>query len=707
MTRFLVWMLGTVMFCSIWLCWPADAQEVPTEAGSQSFHNTDSQRGQTQGQSQRRAKRCGEGSRNQSIPKPERNRLDEGTGKKASKPKRKKASKSASAKKGKRGRKGNALSSEDKDSALRKGHGGKKGLSVNTERVDDIPVLIRSMMRIGLQKAIDNHVCPVKNQRELSWGWTAVIWLAYILSEGDHRKVSVQEYVSGMPNTLSELTGQRIHELDFEIGRLTNLLRYLNDDEVWGRIEEELSANSIEVYELPKETVRCDATTVSGYHQISEEGIFQYGNSKDDPSLPQIKIMTGSLDPLGMALATDVVSGERADDKLYAPIISRIASVLQSSGILYVGDCKLSSLNNRLHIKGVKGHYLCPLPLTGETAKKIEDWIQEGILKDEKGELIEWKVKTERGEEELKAKGYEIERKQSGTINGKEIEWTERVLVVNSPAYATQKQKGLEKRLRNAERKIYALTPQRGRGRKQITDEEELIAAAEGIVKKHRVENFLSYGYEKEVERQTKYIGKGKPSVNKETRIIEKVRYQITHVRRNEEQIEKEIKTYGWKAYVTDVRKNRLGFVDAVKCYRNEYRVERIFNRLKSRLNIAPFHVKRDDQVKGLTHLLTLGVRIITLLEYVVRRSLQNNNEELVGLHPGNRKKATDIPTTEKLLKAFSKITLTIIQTGDNTLRHLTPLSELQISILKHLGLDPSIYTRLEIGQTGNPLSEQ
>ena len=115
-------------------------------------------------------------------------------------------------------------------------------------------------------------------------------------------------------------------------------------------------------------------------------GYFNLVLVKDyDPNRPQIKIMTGSLDPLGMPLATDVVPGQMADDKLYAPIISRIHSMLQKQGVLYVGDCKLSSLENRLHIKGkAKGHYLCPLPPnTGNTPEHMLDkWIDEGNLKD-------------------------------------------------------------------------------------------------------------------------------------------------------------------------------------------------------------------------------------------------------------------------------------------------------------------------------------
>jgi transposase len=40
---------------------------------------------------------------------------------------------------------------------------------------------------------------------------------------------------------------------------------------------------------------------------------------------------------------------------------------------------------------------------------------------------------------------------------------------------------------------------------------------------------------------------------------------------------------------------------EAVLCYRNEYRVERLFNRLKSRVHIAPLFVKRNEQIEGLT----------------------------------------------------------------------------------------------------------
>ena len=133
-------------------------------------------------------------------------------------------------------------------------------------------------------------------------------------------------------------------------------------------------------------------------------------------------------------------------------------------------------------------------------------------------------------------------------------------------------------------------------------------------------------------------------------------------------------------------------------CYRNEYRVERIFNRLKSRVNIAPLYVRRDDQIAGLTYLLTPGIRVLTLMEFVVRKSLKTDKESLQGLHPENRRKKTDKPTAERILKAFDGVTLTIVRNraGNELMRFLTPLSDLQKEILKRLGLD-ACYRQIEI----------
>ena len=86
------------------------------------------------------------------------------------------------------------------------------------------------------------------------------------------------------------------------------------------------------VYDLQRSRVRIDSTTAKGYLEITPEGLFQLGHSKDHrPDLPQVKINLSVLDPLGLPLTTTVVAGQRADDPLYLPEIKRVQQSLGRS----------------------------------------------------------------------------------------------------------------------------------------------------------------------------------------------------------------------------------------------------------------------------------------------------------------------------------------------------------------------------------------
>jgi len=578
---------------------------------------------------------------------------------------------------------------------------GQSDLVIITERVDDVALLIGQMVKMGFVEVLDRHIPRHWTQRGISWGWTAVIWLAYIVTEGDHRKVSVETYVKGMQHTLSHLTAQVIEPLDFSDDRLSHLLKHLSKPTYWHQIEHDLNARSIEVYALPQDVIRCDATTVSGEHEVAEGGLLQFGHSKDDPTRPQIKVMLGSLDPLGMPLSTDVLSGERADDGLYLPVIERIRTGLKTPGLLFVGDCKMSAVDTRASLARHHDWYLSPLPLTGATAEAMDAWITVGVTKREAGELAQiWRT-NDRGHEVLAAEGYECER--TCCAPGGQAPWSERVLVVRSPMHATQQAAGLATRLRHAETTLTALTPPRGRGKRQITDEATLLEAIDRVLTEHRVEGLLSVAWEKQVEQTTQYVGRGRGALSREKRVIQKIRYHIIHIARQEDTIAARSQRFGWKAFVTNAGQERLSLQEAVLCYRNEYRVERIFNRLKSRVHIAPLFVKLNEQIEGLTYLLTLGVRVLTVTEFVLRRSLETEQARLPGLHPENKQKMTDKPTAERILKAFADISLTIIKhaTGEDILRRLTPLSGLQEDILQRLGLGAALYGQLEIHAIG------
>jgi transposase len=567
-------------------------------------------------------------------------------------------------------------------------------LSLTTERIDDFVLLIHVMLRLNLPEILDRHIPRHWFQQGLSWGWVATIWLAHIVSQGDHRKLTVRDWVRQTQDTLERATSQRIRDTDFTDDRLTIVLRELSQPAYWHAIERELGQHTIRVYNLEPRRVRVDATTVSGYHAGGEDSLFQLGKSKDNPGLLQVKVMQAALDPLGLPVATDVVSGEQADDGLYIPIIQRLLTFLTQAGLLFVGDCKLSALATRAFIHGRSHHYLTPLALVGDTAAEMREWVQAAVNGSQT--LTPIPVMDAPGQVLPLVQGYETSRRCTAEVNGQTLEWTERVFVVYSEAYAHAQARGLEQRLATATAKLNALTPPRGRGKRQIQDEAQLLQAAQAILQTHRVEGLLRYTFERQEDRRTQFVGRGRGAADRPQREVVQVRYQITSVVRHEADIAARKDTFGWRAYASDAPVEQLSLAEAVWTYRDEWLIERGFHRLKDApLSLSPLFVKRDDQVVGLIHLLTIAIRLLTLIEFVVRRALQREQAQLVGLHPENPKKATATPTTERLLQAFSNITLTVIQFPDRLLRHVTPLTTLQVHILELLGLSPDIYPSL------------
>ena len=582
-------------------------------------------------------------------------------------------------------------------------------LTVTTERIDDFPLLLAVIQQLGLPAIFDQHLGRHGLHQGLSWGWIATIWLAHILTESNHRKQPVQVWVRQAHETIEKITGQQVRELDFTDDRLTLLLRRLSKPETWHAIEKALGQSIIRVYELKPERVRLDATTVSGYHEGGEDSLFQYGYSKDDPTLKQVKVMMTSLDPFGMPLVSDVVAGNVAEDKLYIPAVDRVVKIIDGMGLLFVGDSKMSAMAIRAHIHHLNQHYLCPLAQTGDTPEEMVQWVK--AVEDGEKTVQAVYIEDEKGQRKLLAEGYVFERTIHTSIIGEEgatargdvaeekeqtIEWSEQVFVVRSESYRKSLLDGLEKRLHRATNLLLALTPAPRRGKRQIQDENALLQAADAILKTYGVKDFLVYTFERQEKCQTKYIGRGRGNAERPKREIIIVRYQILTVVRQEEAIAAHQKTLGWRAYVSDAPADQLTLEQAVLTYRDEWIIERGFHRLKGvPLSLNPLFVRNDDQVIGITNLLSIAVRMLTLIEFVVRRKLQQNQEKLPGLIENNPNKGIDNPTTERLLKAFDQINLTIVHLPDRTLRHVTPLNGLQRRILELLGLSPAIYTSL------------
>ena len=561
-------------------------------------------------------------------------------------------------------------------------------LAVTIERVDDIPVLIASMDRLGLAELADEYFVLHGNWRGLSLGKVLTGWLAHILSEGDHRLNRVEDWAAKRVETLRGCLDAGLRALDFTDDRLAISLDILSDDQRWAQFETALNRRTIQVYDLKPDRVRIDSTTASGYWQVTEDGLFQLGHSKDQrPDLPQVKVVLSTLDPLGMPVATQVVSGEKADDPLYIPAIDQVREGVGRRGLLYVGDCKLMSLETRAHLQAGGDFYLGPFSLVQIPQETLDAYLQP-VWTEEQPLTVVYRSRAE-GEQEPIATGFERSEALTAIVDGQAIAWSERRLVIRSLAHAKAAEAGLHGRLEKAQSAITALN-ERKRGKERLTDAESLRQAAEAILNRQGVAGLLVLQVTEQVaERQVRKYG-ARPA---ETRIQRQI---SVSVQRDESAIQQAIRRLGWRVYGTTSPASELSLHQALLAYRDEYLVERNFGRLKGKpLSLTPMYLEDDRRATGLIRLLSVGLRVLTLLEHVARCRLAETGEKLRGLYAGNPMRATDRPTTEAMLQGFKDIFLSFVTLGKQTYCHLTPLSELQLKILHLLGFPAGIYTGL------------
>jgi transposase len=457
------------------------------------------------------------------------------------------------------------------------------------------------------------------------------------------------------------------------------------DDAAWEAYECEQNATLLRVYDLKARRVRIDSTTAKSYVAVTEDGLFQFGHSKEHrPDLPQLKINQAVLDPLGLPLSTTVVSGERADDPLYVPEIRKVQASLGPHGVLYVGDCKMASLDTRAYLAASHDHYLCPLSAVQMPAAALQALLVPVWTGAQPLTPVHRAPETAADQREHIANGFSY----GITLKAGGVEWQEQRLVVQSLKQADAQQKALDQRLKKAEQEIEVLN-QRGRGRKRL-DEGETRAAVDAILKRHDVAGLLAVEYHVETQTIRKRAYFGRPARDVTTVVV------AVRTVRDASAYAETVRGLGWRVFACN--DPELGLGEAVLAYREEYLVERGFNRLRGKiLGLTPLYLSSTTRIKGLIRLLCIGLRVLCLVEFTVREALREQAEKLDGIYAGNPKRATARPTTEMMLRAFVGISMVVVSLGGTDWHSVTPLNAVQSRILGLLGFPAAIYQGLGV----------
>ena len=593
-------------------------------------------------------------------------------------------------------------------------------MNLKHELIADIPLIIEFCKKLNLQFIIDKHLKTHGNQEGLTNGQLVLGWIAHILTQNNHCKSPVQEWQNKHRMTLQALLGMEILDTDFEDCRLSRLLERFSDDSMWHSIEESFYKDSFSILDLDTQapeyfkenpsiengiakTIKIDATTAYGYHEVIENGIMQRGWSKDHRSdLPQLKIMVAVEGNTGFQLASDIVSGNKNDDPLYIPILERTRKTIDTSNCLYCGDCKMSALYTRADMVKNKEFYLTPMQLNNSIKELLDTLVDKIVEGDQNAELI---IDIDnKNNPKIIGAGFEISRSQLYKEDEKtnNIEWNERVLLIRSYDHAEQEISQFNRKITKIKEELLNLES------KLCDNEEDAEKDLLGKIDKITVKNNLLKGNlsdffdykidiivdEKEVKRSEKRNGKTRNGSFKTKRY----RAKVVDASEKKDKIENLKYKIGWRIYVTNAEKENLTFSSAYKFFRKTmYVIEIGFHVLKDYINISPLFVRKQNQILGMTRLLMLALKILTLMTAEIRANMKKEKIVLKGLYAGQPARKHSAPTAQSLLEYFSRQNIALVghKRGEQWEWLVTSLTDTCREVLKLLKIPEDIYERL------------
>ena len=154
----------------------------------------------------------------------------------------------------------------------------------------------------------------------------------------------------------------------------------------------------------------------------------------------------------------------------------------------------------------------------------------------------------------------------------------------------------------------------------------------------------------------------------------------------------------GWRVQVTNSLKKRLSLLASVLSYRSGWSLERDLHLLKDNpLGIRPLFVKSDAQIGGLVRLMTLALRMLSVVEMQGRHGVAATGHKAKGYYSGQPGRQTDSPSGQRILETVTRQQLTLYgtKTRTGTEWQLATLPEIVRQLLGFLGLGETLHTRL------------
>ena len=547
------------------------------------------------------------------------------------------------------------------------------------EDLGDLPLLGHVINQSPLVDCLDQHFPVHGNWRGPSVGRLVAGWLMYIISECDHRLYTVESWAQAHLNTLRQVLGcAELESSAFQDDRLGKLLEQFGQEERYLKFVSDYNGRVLKLYDLEQCVVRVDSFNAPSYRQEDEQGLFHFGyHNSHQADLPHLKTMLVTLDPLALPVATYSFAGNESDDLNYIAAIKQARQSLRPQGLLYVGDTKMGSLENRAYLAGSGNYYLCPLSHSFYPRGTLWQGIEQALADPDKLYTL-YRPDAKSGKQQAVAQVYELPGRQCSDAQGQKT-WNERLILALSIPYAEAQEALIRERLKKAKTELFErFLPRKFRQTWTVAKQEKAQDYVQKVLQRYKLEGLL--------EVELVQPDQATPLTPLGIRLKEQ-----------EELIQRSIRLTAWRLYVTNAPLEKLPLQELLNCYREEYRIEHQFHRLLTKTTaLLPIYLKEDKRIVALLRLLTLALQFVTLIQHTVRRSLQEQEQPLSDLIPGNKNRKVSLPTTELMLRRFKGLTAIWVQIpGQPIMVSLKNIAPIHYQILKLLHCPEDLYERL------------
>jgi transposase len=368
-------------------------------------------------------------------------------------------------------------------------------------------------------------------------------------------------------------------------------------------------------------------------HQQDRPARICRGYNKDHrPDLKQLLYNRTVTADGAVPVHCKVHDGNTPDDQVHRQTWLAVRDLAGSSDFLYVADSKLCSKPNMALIAGAGGRFLTVMPRTRAEDGRFRAWVQD--------HPVSWSLvlrkPNPRGQDkpEVVYHGFEDEL---GSAEGYRILWY----------LSSQKQQrdkdARRKKLTKARKRLLRLRP-RGRGA-AFTSEQQAREAAQRVVAKAGVGDWLRVRIEEEVKVEHVQAGPGRPGPQTLYRQVQTKIYKI-RVEENEEELRRAQRCDGLFPLMTNDK--GLSVAEALAAYKYQPYAEKRHEQLKSVFGVTPMWLHKGRRVEALLWLYHVVEVVQALLEREVRRQMQKENTASLALYPEGRQ--SEAPTAQLVL---------------------------------------------------------